>query len=124
MTTAPAVMKGRVTMSSMGSYKNVFDDKNEFAKLKEFILEGISRFSDYRKGNLTYGEIMYVMECVLDEFRGQSEKDARALSKIKGLSDAPTFTTLLSIMSRMVETMVKKNMVGSKEEAYILHGDE
>ena len=56
-------------MGSMGSYKNVFDDKNEYNKLKEFIVGGISQFSEYRKGNLTYGEIMYVMECVLDEFR-------------------------------------------------------
>jgi hypothetical protein len=111
-------------MFSMGSYKNVFDDKNEFNKLKDFILGGISQFSEYRKGNLTYGEIMYVMECVLDEFRGQSEKDARSLSKIKSLKDAPTFTTLLSIMSRLVETLVKKNMLGAKDEAYILHGDE
>jgi hypothetical protein len=106
-------LKGGSVMASMGSYK-----------LKDFILGGISQFSDYRKGNLTYGEIMYVMECVLDEFRGQSEKDARSLSKIKGLKDAPSFTTLLSIMSRLVETMVKKGMVGSREEAYILHGDE
>jgi hypothetical protein len=111
-------------MTSMGSYKNVFDDPNEFNKLKDFILGGIGQFSDYRKGNLTYGEIMYVMECVLDEFRGQSEKDARSLSKIKGLKDAPSFSTLLAIMSRLVETMVKKGMVGSREEAYILHGDE
>ena len=111
-------------MSSLGSYRNVFDDKNEFNKLKDYIMGGIQQFSEYRKGNLTYGEVMYVMECVLDEFRGHSEKDASALSKIKGLHDAPTFTTLLSITSRLVETMVKKGTIGSKEEAFILHGDE
>ena len=65
-------------MASIGSYKNVFDDKNEFNKLQDFILEGIQHFSEYRKGNLTYGEIMYVMECVLDTFRGTSEKDAKS----------------------------------------------
>ncbi len=111
-------------MSSLGSYRNVFDDKNEFNKLKEYILGGIQQFSEYRKGNLTYGEVMYVMECVLDEFRGHSEKDASAMSKIKGLHDAPTFSTLLSITSRLVETMVKKGIIGSKEEAFVLHGDE
>ena len=111
-------------MASIGSYRNVFDDKNEFNRLKECILNGIGQFSEYRKGNLTYGEIMYVMECVLDDFRGHSEKDAKALSKIKGLHEAPTFITLLSITSRLVEVMVKKGMIGSKEEAFILHGDE
>jgi hypothetical protein len=111
-------------MASIGSYKNVFDDKNEFNKLQELILGGVQQFSEYRKGNLTYGEIMYVMECVLDTFRGQSEKDASARSAIKGLNEAPTFTTLLSITSRLVETLVKKGTIKSNEEAFILHGDE
>jgi hypothetical protein len=111
-------------MPSFGAYKNVFDDKNEFNKLQDFILGGIQQFSDYRKGNLTYGEVMYVMECVLDTFRGHSEKDAQSVAKIKGLNEAPSFTTLLSITSRLVETLVKKRLIGSKEEAFILHGDE
>jgi hypothetical protein len=111
-------------MASISSYKNVFDDKNEFNKLQDFILEGIQHFSEYRKGNLTYGEIMYVMECVLDTFRGTSEKDAQSLSKLRGLGEAPSFTTLLSITSRLVETLVKKRQIGSKEESFILHGDE
>ena len=111
-------------MGSIGSYKNVFDDKNEFSKLQDYILAGIQQFSEYRKGNLTYGEIMYVMECVLDTFRGHSEKDAKALASVKGLHEAPTFTTLLSITARLVETLVKKGTVSSGDEAFILHGDE
>jgi hypothetical protein len=111
-------------MAALGSYKNVFDDKNEFNKLQEMILGGIQQFSEYRKGNLTYGEVMYVMECVLDTFRGHSEKDAKARSAIKGLNEAPSFTTLLSITARLVETLVKRGTIGSGEEAYILHGDE
>jgi hypothetical protein len=116
--------QGGYVVASIGSFKNVFDDKNEFNKLQELILGGIQQFSEYRKGNLTYGEIMYVMECVLDTFRGQSEKDAKSRSTIKGLHDAPTFTTLLSITSRLVETLVKKGAIKSNEEAFILHGDE
>jgi hypothetical protein len=111
-------------MASIGSYKNVFDDKNEFNKLQDLILAGIQQFSDYRKGNLTYGEVMYVMECVLDTFRGHSEKDAKALSKMKGLGEAPSFSTLLSITDRLVESLVKKGVITSGDEAFILHGDE
>ncbi len=110
-------------MAEIGSYKNVFDDPAEYNKLHDFILGAIQEFSDYRKGNLTYGEIMFVMECILDNLRGGSEKDARA-ARIKGLNEAPTFTTLLSITSRLVETMLKKGMISSGEEAFILHGDE
>ncbi|HAJ80290.1 MAG TPA: hypothetical protein DCO75_11025 [Fibrobacteres bacterium] len=111
-------------MPEIGSYKNVFDDQNEFNKLNDLLLGAIQDFSNYRKGNLTYGEIMFVLECVLDSLRGSSEKDAMAVSKIKGLNEAPTFSTLLSIMSRLVETMVKKGSINSKDEAFILHGEK
>ncbi|MBN1758583.1 MAG: hypothetical protein JW863_09710 [Chitinispirillaceae bacterium] len=111
-------------MAEIGSYRNVFDDPNEFNKLQDLILGAIQQFSDYRKGNLTYGEIMFVIECVLDTLRGGSEKDAMAVKPIKGLKDAPTFTTLLTITSRLVEKMVKKGLINSEEEAYILHGED
>lgn len=110
-------------MAEIGSYRNVFDDPQEFSTLQDLILGSIQQFSEYRKGNLTYGEIMFVMECILDNMRSGSEKDAKATIKIKGLHDAPTFTTLLSITSRLVETMVKKGIINSTEEAFILHGE-
>ena len=111
-------------MAEIGSYRNVFDDPNEFSKLQDLILGAIQQFSDYRKGNLTYGEIMFVIECILDNLRGGSEKDAQATAPVKGLKEAPTFTTLLSITSRLVEKMVKKGLINSEEEAYILHGED
>lgn len=111
-------------MAEIGSYRNVFDDANEFNKLHDLILGSIQEFSNYRKGNLTYGEIMFVMECILDNLRSGSEKDSQANVRIKGLNEAPTFTTLLSISSRLIETMVKKGMISSTEESYILHGEE
>ena len=107
-----------------GSYKNVFDDQEEFNKLNDLILGAIQQFSDYRQGNLTYGEIMFVLECVLDSLRGTSEKEAQDMARLKGLGEAPSFTTLLSVTTRLVETMVKKRMIDSSEEAYVLHGDE
>ena len=111
-------------MPEIGSYKNVFDDQAEFNKLNDLILAAIQEFSNYRKGNLTYGEIMFVLECVLDSLRGASEKDAQAGTKIKGLNEAPSFTTLLSITSRLVEALVKKGVIGASDEAFILHGDK
>ncbi|KMQ50986.1 hypothetical protein CHISP_2128 [Chitinispirillum alkaliphilum] len=110
-------------MSNLGSYRNVFDDPNEFNKLNDLILGAVQEFSDYRQGNLTYGEIMFVLECILDSMRGGSEKDAHSEVKIKGLNEAPTFSTLLMITSRMVETMVKKGIIKSEDEAFILHGE-
>jgi len=110
-------------MGNIGSYRNVFDDQNEFNKLNDLILGAIQEFSDYRQGNLTYGEIMFVLECILDHLRGTSEKDAQN-TKIKGLTEAPSFSTLLTVTSRLVETMVKKGVLSSSDEAFILHGEE
>ena len=110
-------------MSGMQSYHNVFDDQNEFNKLNDLILAAIQEFSDYRKGNLTYGEIMFVMECILDSMRSSSEKDIKKVQNIKGIDEAPSFSLLLSIVSRLVESMVKKNIIDSKDEDFILHGE-
>jgi len=110
-------------MPGLESYKNVFDDQNEFNKLNDMILGAVHEFSNYRQGNLTYGEIMFVLECILDSLRGASEKDAHTSTKIKGLNEAPTFSKLLSITSRTIETLVKKGIISSKEESFILHGE-
>ena len=112
------------TSAELGSYKNVFDDQKEFNKLNDLILGAIQNFSEYREGNLTYGEIMFVMECILDSMRGSSEKMAQSSTKIRGLNEPPTFTTLLSITSRLVEVMLKKGTINSGDEAFILHGEE
>jgi hypothetical protein len=111
-------------MSEIGSYKNVFDDQQEFNKLNDLILGAIQEFSEYRKGNLTYGEIMFVLECVLDSLRGASEKDAQAVPRIKGLNEPVSFTSLMSVTARLVERMIKKGVLDSGDENYILHGEE
>ena len=108
-------------MADVGSYKNVFDDQNEFNKLNDLLMGAIQEFSDYRQGNLTYGEIMFVLECVLDSLRNTSEKEAHR--SLKGLKGAPSFTSLLSVSTRLVEQLVKKGVINSADEAFILHGD-
>ena len=111
-------------MASAVSYKNVFDDKAEFAKLQDLIQDAIAKFSEYRQGNLTYGEVMYVMECILDGFRNSAEQDTKTQFAIKGRHEAPSFGLLMSITGRTVETLAKKGIISSRDEAYILHGTE
>lgn len=111
-------------MQGMGSYRNVFDDQTEFTKLHDMILSAVQDFSEYRKGNLTYGEIMFVMECILDSMRSSSEKDAKKIRNIEGLAEAPSFSTLLAITGRLVETMLKKGVIASADEKFILHGEQ
>ncbi|OGS36921.1 MAG: hypothetical protein A2293_11920 [Elusimicrobia bacterium RIFOXYB2_FULL_49_7] len=106
----------------MEGLRNVFDNKEEFEKLRGLILEALQKFSDYRGGNLTYGEIMFVLECVLDEMRNTSEKQAG--KNVKGFGRDVTFTSLFEMTGRMVETLLKKGMISSQEEAFIVHGEE
>ena len=85
------------------SYRNVFDDKDEFDRLQDLLLGAIHRFSEYRRGNVTFGEIMYVMECVRDSFRAKSEADNKVRIALKGLREAPSVTTLMPITGRTFE---------------------
>ncbi len=111
-------------MAEMGSYNNVFDDQNEFNKLNDLVMDAIQKFSDYRKGNLTYGEIMFVLECILDSLRGSSEKDAATADDARKMGDAPSFSKLLAVNARLTEILVKKDIISLDDESYILHGEE
>ncbi len=102
-------------------YKNVFDNEEEFNRLNDLIIEAIQKFSDYRNGNLTYGEIMYVLESILDSMRESSEKDTKK-QRIKGLNEPVSFSSLMSITSRMLETMLNKGSLSSEEHQFILKG--
>jgi len=103
---------------------NVFDSKEEFDKLNGMFLKAIEDFKEYRGGNVTYGEIMYVMECVLDSLRNISEKDSRAKRFTDVFGDTPSFTVLLAAECRLIETLVKKKIISSQDEAYVLYGEE
>ena len=108
----------------MPGLNNVFDSQDEYDKLKGFILEGVEKFSDYRNQNLTYGEIMYVMEGILDNLRGTSEKAAKNVELAGMTKEALTFTSLAEIVSRFIEVGLKKGTLDSSEEAYVLHGEK
>jgi len=111
-------------MAQQEKLNNVFDDKAEFDKLNGLFLKAIEDFKSYRNGNVTYGEVMYVMECVLDSLRNISEKDARSKKFTDIFGDAPSFTVLLAAECRLIETLVKKRILSSEDEDYVLYGEE
>jgi len=111
-------------MAQYEKLNNVFDDKAEFDKFNGLLLKAIEDFKSYRNGNVTYGEVMYVMECVLDSLRNISEKDARTKKFTNIFGDSPSFTVLLAAECRLVETLVKKRILSSEDEDYVLYGEE
>ncbi|MGM0443607.1 MAG: hypothetical protein ACQEQV_05410 [Fibrobacterota bacterium] len=111
-------------MAHHKTYKNVFDDSQEFKRLNDLILGAIQEFTEYRKGNLTYGEIMYVIECILDSLRETSEKEAKKTKITRRFGETPSFSLLMASHSRLVETLLKKNLINSDDELYVLYGEE
>ena len=109
-------------MEEQKTYHNVFDDPQEFQKLNGLLLGAIDDFTKYRDGNVTYGEIMYVMECILDSLRNTSEKDALKSEFSKSLGETPSFSHLLAVNSRLVETLLKNRVISTDDELYVLHG--
>ncbi len=111
-------------MAERKTYRNVFDDRDEFNRLNDLILGSIQEFTDIRQGNVTYGEIMYVMECILDSLRNSSEKDAHKTQFTKSLGETPSFSHLLAVNSRLVETLLKNKSLSTSDELYVLYGEE
>ncbi len=111
-------------MAEQKTYKNVFDDRDEFNRLNDLILGSIQEFTDIRQGNVTYGEIMYVMECILDSLRNTSEKEAQKTAFAQSLGETPSFSHLLAVNSRLVETLLKNGKLSTSEELYVLYGEE
>jgi hypothetical protein len=106
------------------TYKNVFDDSAEFSKLNDLVLGAIQEFTEYRQGNLTYGEIIYVLECILDSLRETSEKEAMKTRITKRFGETPSFSLLLASHSRLVEVLLKKKLISTEDELYVLYGEE
>lgn len=111
-------------MAEQKTYKNVFDDREEFKRLNDLILGSIQEFTDYRQGNVTYGEIMYVMECILDSLRNTSEKEAQKTQYSQSIGETPSFAHLLAVNARLVETLLKNKSLSTSDELYVLYGEK
>ncbi len=103
--------------------ENVFDNKNEYDKFYSLITNAIQEFASYREGRLTYGEVMFVLESILDDMRRSSENRAK-IHKIENMKDAPTFTNLLQISAKLLEVLNSKEVITSDDLNYILDKDK
>ena len=103
------------------TFNNVFDNEEEFKKFFDLIIEAIQKFAEYRNGNLTYGEVLFVLESVIEKIKRDSEAKAK-VHKIEGLTEAPTFTGLMSIIARLIDTMENKGLINEDERNYIING--
>jgi len=103
--------------------ENVFDDKKEYDKFYSLITKAIQDFAGYREGRLTYGEVMFVLESILDDMRRSSENRAK-IHKIENMKDAPTFTNMMQVTAKLLDILNSKDIVTSDELNYILNHEK
>ena len=103
--------------------ENVFDDKKEYDKFYAIISKAIQEFASYREGRLTYGEVMFVLESILDDMRRSSENRAK-IHKIENMKDAPTFTSVMQMSAKLLEVLNSKELISSDDLNYILDSEK
>lgn len=101
--------------------QNVFDSKEEYQRFYDMVVGAIKNFTEYRQGKITYGEVMFVLESVLENIRRNSETKTK-VKKIEGMVQTPTFSVLMSVNARLLDVLEKKGLLNSSEINDVLNG--
>lgn len=103
----------------MAKYQNVFDNRDEFDKLYNQIVEAIEEYSEHRKNNITYGEVIFVLESVLDSIKEKVIKENESSSNNDNISYDKTVKLLLGV----IDLLDEKNVVTKEELEEYLRGE-
>ena len=101
--------------------RNVFDSEEEFATLRDAVMSTIDEFSAGRSGNVTYGEIMFVLQSIIDELEERCENHASP--------DGPTpiekmtrMSHIRGVLARTVRLLTEKGIISKDEESQLVSG--
>ena len=82
----------------------------------------IDEFSESRGGNVTYGEIMFVLESIIDELGARCESS--------DLQDGPTpvdkmtrVSQIRGVMAKTLHLLTEKGIISKEEEAQLVSGE-
>ena len=100
--------------------KNVFDSEEEFMRLKGAVMAVIEEFAESRGGNVTYGEMMFVLESIVDELGQRCEASASAeptsIEKITRVSQ------VRGVLARMLHLLTEKGIINKEDESQLVSG--
>jgi len=102
--------------------KNIFDNEEEFDKLYSTIVETIEDYTESRKGNVTIGEIMFVLESILSELREKMEQETIS-TDIEWIHGNITFTRTITIMGKILKILEQKGIISEEEYVNITEYD-
>lgn len=101
---------------------NIFDNEEEFDKLYSMIIDTIEEYTESRKGNITIGEIMFVLESVLSELREKMEQDTKSIDA-DWMSGNITFARLITILGKVMKLLEQKGIITEEEYVNITEYD-
>jgi len=100
--------------------RNVFDNDEEFMRLRSAVMSAISEFSESRDGNVTYGEIMFVLESLVDELRTRCEDHAPSDEDVL-LEKMTRVSQVRGVLGKALSLLVEKGIL-SEDELRLLAG--
>ena len=101
--------------------RNVFESDEEFTRLRGAVMGAIDEFSRSRGGNVTYGEIMFVLEAIIDDLRKRCGDSAEADEPI-AIKKMTRVSQVRSILARMLSLLAEKGILSEEEESRLLSG--
>ncbi|MBN2209603.1 MAG: hypothetical protein JW759_09960 [Candidatus Coatesbacteria bacterium] len=99
--------------------RNVFDSEQEFNQLRDALMSAIDGFSESRGGNVTYGEIMFVLEAIIDEFGQRCEDSGGAPTSIDKMTRV---AHVRGVLARTLCLLTEKGIISKEEEAQLVSG--
>lgn len=99
--------------------RNVFDSEEEFNRLRDTVMSAIDDFSESRGGNVTYGEIMFVLESIIESFRQRCEgpDDDSGPQSLEGMTRV---SQLRGVLGRTLLLLIEKGIISREEEIHLL----
>jgi hypothetical protein len=101
---------------------NIFDNEDEFEKLYAAIVETIEDYTETRKGNVTIGEIMFVLESILSELREKMEQETDNVD-VEWIHGNISFSRTITILGKILKILEQKGIISEEEYVNITEYD-
>ena len=98
--------------------RNVFDNEEEFQRLRDAINAAVDDFSKSRGGNVTYGEVMFVLESIIGELSAACDGQ-KAESTPQSIDEMTRVTQIRGVLSRMLSLLKEKGIISDEEEVFL-----
>ena len=99
--------------------RNVFDSEEEFNRLRDTVMSAIDDFSESRGGNVTYGEIMFVLESIVESFRQRCEGPDDG-AEPTSIQDMTRVSQIRAVLGRTLQLLLEKGIISREEETHLL----